>query len=64
MKVIQILRDLKFAVNSEDHTAKEWQGILAKMQEIGQRANVKMQAHNIKDVEVVEIEKGVEDEKD
>ena len=38
-----LLRQLKFAINSEEHTPAEWQGILSQMQEIGNRANMRLQ---------------------
>lgn len=50
----QLLRELRFAVNSEDHTPEEWRTILGYLNTIGQKANIRLQLTDGTFLEIVE----------
>ena len=46
-----LLRQLKFSINSEEHTPNEWQEILKKINEIGTKASMRLNMFNNKEIE-------------
>lgn len=54
MNTNQLLHNLKFAINSENHSKAEWMTILKKIESIGQKAHIRRQALDVPFLEILE----------
>lgn len=60
MNIDRILRDLKIAINGNDHTVEEWKDILTKINVINSKATIRYQMKMTPYLEVVDVKKETE----